>query len=94
MMPVFVSLPKYADVLNSQQPQELMSRVFQDLCGHASTTIFQNKDDRFLFIFDGLDELSKRINLYDQCNLQAWASNCLFVITARQGFLSEVSSFS
>ena len=92
VIPVFISLPKFVDLL--RQPinrRKLMPEVFTELLIDCpSLTLFEN--DHFLFIFDGLDELGLRdFNLFDDCNLQPWASHSVFVVTSRLGFLSEVS---
>ena len=58
-----------------------MLEVFADLC--PATSLSEDfTQDKFLFIFDGLDELGFKINLFDQCHLQAWSVNSVFIITS------------
>jgi hypothetical protein len=64
--------------------------VFAELYDIHDTSILHR--ERFLFIFDGLDELGFHFNLFDECRLEAWASHSVFVITSRPGFLPEVSA--
>ncbi len=90
IVPIFVSLPKFASLLRDETRRgDLMKEVFVELYDISDTSILHQ--DRFLFIFDGLDELGFHFNLFDDCRLQAWAPHSMFVITARLGFLSEAS---
>ena len=90
MIPVFISLPSFVNLLKDPNTRKkLMQDVFAELLIDCpSLSLFEN--DRFLFIFDGLDELGFHFNLFDDCNLQPWASHSVFVVTSRLGFLSEV----
>ncbi len=91
MIPVFIALPSFVNLLKEPSTRKkLMMEVFTELLIDCpSLALFEN--DRFLFIFDGLDELGFQFNLFDDCNLQPWASHSKFVVTSRLGFLSEVS---
>ena len=96
-LPVFIFLPSFVGLLQSPATRaSLMSAVFDKLCGDnglggsSQTEQPQLQQRRFLFIFDGLDELGFHFILFDECGLQAWASHSVFVIMSRLGFLSEV----
>jgi hypothetical protein len=92
VIPVFVSLPRFAARLRDEARRgDLLKEVFAELYDIHDTSILHR--DRFLFIFDGLDELGFHFNLFDECNLQPWAAHSVFVVTSRLGFLSEASGF-
>jgi hypothetical protein len=92
VIPVFISLPLFADLLKEPSTRDsLMHKAFGKLFNVDSTLV---DGERFLFIFDGLDELGFHFNLFDECNLQPWASHSVFVVTSRLGFLSEASARS
>ena len=74
---------------NETRRGNLLKEVFSELYDINDTSILHR--DRFLFIFDGFDELGIHFNLFDDCHLQAWASHSMFIITSRLGFLSMVS---
>ena len=96
VIPVFILLPLFADLLRQPSARKsLMAEVFGKLLNVNSASVPLFERERFLFIFDGLDELGFHFNLFDDCRLQDWASHSVFVITSsRLGFLSEASGCS
>ena len=93
---MFISLPLFADLLCQPSARKsLMAELFGKLLNVNSASVPLFERERFLFIFNGLDELGFHFNLFDDCRLQDWALHNVFVITSsRLGFLSEASGCS
>ena len=66
-----------------------MKEVFKNLFDIENTTTL--RQGKFLFIFDGLDDILIHINLFDECELEDWTAST-FLITSRLGFLSQVGA--
>jgi hypothetical protein len=83
VIPVFISLLLFADLRQPSARKSLMAEVFGKLLNVNSASVPLFERERFLFMFDGLDELGFHFNLFDDCRLQDWASHTVFVITSR-----------